>query len=273
MIFFEIPTAYCVIALFVQATLYGLYMVTFVCCARWLVFDDDGWRFRPWTQVNLPMLTATVLVFLFETTEICASAALVHEALLEQESLFVKNIVIVNTTLEIATMLIADAVMILRCWVIYAKSWRIIYPPLLLWISMVGCTISLLSLMREDMLDTLIVPVFATVLACNISNNVYVTSAIVYQIRRGSGHGKSKHLYHIIAESGMLCSLTSMVLLVSVVIEKTRKFMGLICDAINFPVTGMAFNLILIRAARHRAREAKCTHAEGTINRPCSSFS
>ena len=57
-----------VIELIVQALFYGLYVATLVHCLRWLLFDDEGWSHRK--DINWPMLTTAVAIFLFTTASI-----------------------------------------------------------------------------------------------------------------------------------------------------------------------------------------------------------
>ena len=59
------------IALFTQATLYGLYVATLIHCLRWLIYTDDGWKQRD--GVNKLMLITTVVIFLLSTVNLAIS--------------------------------------------------------------------------------------------------------------------------------------------------------------------------------------------------------
>ena len=75
------PGSESVIVVFVQAVLHGLYLGTLVHCFRWLMYEDEGWKMRPWVSINRIMLAITLLLFLIYTTElwICIRAVLASE--------------------------------------------------------------------------------------------------------------------------------------------------------------------------------------------------
>ena len=52
----------------IQALLYGLYVVTLVHCLRWLLYSDEGWSYRE--DINWPMLTIAVVIFLLSTASL-----------------------------------------------------------------------------------------------------------------------------------------------------------------------------------------------------------
>jgi len=71
---------------------------------------------------------------------------------------------------------------ILRCWVIYDKSWRIVCLPLILWSFMITGMILLIYwnavtfyTIKDAEIDNMSKCVLTAVLACNFSNNGYVT--------------------------------------------------------------------------------------------------
>ena len=66
--FMYTPQEILLIALFTQATLYGLYVATLIDCLRWLIFTDDGWKQRD--RVNKLMLITTVVIFLLSTVNL-----------------------------------------------------------------------------------------------------------------------------------------------------------------------------------------------------------
>jgi len=99
--------------------------------------------------------------------------------------------------------------------------------------------------------------ILTAVLACNFSNNSYVTSAMTYRILRMAEENEL-YLYktcRVFAESGILYSITSFALFIAMASWKGQGRGVLLCDAINFSTAGIAFNLILIRSARYRARQ------------------
>jgi hypothetical protein len=57
------------IATFAQAILYGLYLVTFVQCLRWLLYEDEAWKLRTCKTVNRVMLIIATLLLSFQSVD------------------------------------------------------------------------------------------------------------------------------------------------------------------------------------------------------------
>ena len=60
-----------IIATFVQAVLYGIYISTLAFCLRWLLYADEGWKRRQ--NINWSIVTITILVAVFSTTNLAVS--------------------------------------------------------------------------------------------------------------------------------------------------------------------------------------------------------
>ncbi|KAF8632091.1 hypothetical protein AX15_002046 [Amanita polypyramis BW_CC] len=254
---------------FEQALLYGIYITTFVHCLRWPVHSGGGWRRE---KRNLSMLIVSVAIFLLQTAALAASFKTTLMAL----NLDVKGYDLVNTinsAIEYTTYQIVDAVLIYRCWVVYHHSWRIICLPAFFWISSVALsnyniynyasalvvteahTLNRLRLMSTQIWDAFF--------ACNIAINLYATTAIVYRIVPVARismdrFGRLHQTWRIVAESGALYTLSSIIFLVSIALygvdpsrERYQIFL-VVANAISITVAGVAFNLILIRVNQQR---------------------
>ena len=57
------------IPMLAQAILYGLYIVTFAQCLRWLLCEDGGWRVRTRKDVNQVMLVIATLLLVFTSVD------------------------------------------------------------------------------------------------------------------------------------------------------------------------------------------------------------
>ena len=55
-----------IIALFVQAILFGMYIATLAHCLRWFMYEDEEWKLRKTT--HWPLLVITILIFLLSTS-------------------------------------------------------------------------------------------------------------------------------------------------------------------------------------------------------------
>ena len=56
--------------LFMQAALYGVYMVTFAHCLRWLFYEDQGWTPRRPKYVRKHTLIVALSFFLLSTASV-----------------------------------------------------------------------------------------------------------------------------------------------------------------------------------------------------------
>jgi|SRR6266576_3790209 len=55
------------IRLFTKAFLWGIYLVSFFVCLRWLVLSDDSMSLRE--RFDRPMLAITIILFVFSLTD------------------------------------------------------------------------------------------------------------------------------------------------------------------------------------------------------------
>lgn len=225
------------------------------------MFEDTQWKLR--RHVNPLTLTVSVLVFLLTTANISISFCRAYVSVHNEQPSFVKYI-FASSTLDIATTLIGDAILISRCWITYSKSWRMIYFPILLWISTLALSITVIYGSATAIFEsnnTWTDPLTRLLYAlpsCHIVTNVYSTSTIIYrtaQLMRGNPNSEpmSYGISRIIAESGLLYTLASIVILLAAIVGQQSIFFPISC-AINALATGITYNLILIRRGQHRAR-------------------
>ncbi|KIL64723.1 hypothetical protein M378DRAFT_11283 [Amanita muscaria Koide BX008] len=88
----------------------------------------------------------------------------------------------------------------------------------------------------------------------NITLNVYATVAIIYRILRVPNRSRRlRKTCRIIIESGLLYTLPTLVyaITVTILLGKSDPITSL-ADAIKFSMTGIAFNLLLIRVYEER---------------------
>jgi len=247
--------------------LFGLYLATLGHCLRWLLYEDQGWQLRK--RVNWLMLSVTVMVFLLSSTDLGVTLRMTIADVVGDKLSFGVLTPVVNSV-QFITILITDAVLIYRCWVVYEKSWRSTLPPLLLWFSCLAFLVlylywAILEVLKGNY-DPNVTPrvnhVIQAFYSCNIANNVYSTFAIVWRIARiakgsGTNPGYLFFICRTLTESGLLFALTSLMVFVTVVDSSSKPSAPSVSEAINFSVAGITFNLILIRAGKHRANPRK----------------
>ncbi|KAM6501490.1 hypothetical protein JOM56_004504 [Amanita muscaria] len=257
------------VACSVQTLLYGVYVVSFFHCLRWLVFDPEGRKFRHW-----PMTIVTVALFVLMTLNVAAMFRLMLLALEgDSGSPAYSTTYIVSAGIGVTILLIVDGVLIYRCWIIYRDhdSWLIIIIPLsFLWIAdLVSAIVGIILLalnhgwpsaqQQNSRYSYGLNIVYTTFFSCEIAINVYATSAIalrIIRVTKWDGRRNSGRLYKIgliLVESGVLFTITCVLsLCLKVLATGMGNLTSFIMNAINLNTAGITFNLILIRVGKER---------------------
>ncbi|KAF8632092.1 hypothetical protein AX15_002047 [Amanita polypyramis BW_CC] len=206
---------------FTLALTYGVYVTTSIHCLRWLVRNDGGYK-----RWNAIMLTVFIALFLLLTTALASylKATFVVQDL-DRKGYNIFNII--YNVAESSIYQVVDAVLIYRCWVVYGHAWKIIYLLIFFWISGMGLTgygLYLYSLEASGVTNKLLSrasQIWGGFFACNIVLNIYATVAIVCRIasvarRSNNSSARFHQTWHIVAESGALYTLSSIINLVAV---------------------------------------------------------
>ncbi|TFK41510.1 hypothetical protein BDQ12DRAFT_733035 [Crucibulum laeve] len=263
-----------VVALFTASIATGLYLSTLLHCLRWLLFTDEGWKIRK--KISWPFLIATLSLLVLSTIHLSLALWETLEQVLQgnQTSSSVGPIpwsdVVMCTVVNISV-LITDGVLIYRCWLAYSKSRAIIIVPCIFWIGGAICTILQVywQVIQSAVIKTAWQPVNmkigpGTILTpfwgSTIIVNIYVTSMIVYRIWKVSKASEVnasikdlRFAIRVLVESGALYLIVTIPHFI--VWWTTNSLAIVLMGWINLPVVCSAFNLILIRIARHRAEE------------------
>ncbi|PPQ72731.1 hypothetical protein CVT25_012358 [Psilocybe cyanescens] len=125
----------------VEGILYGFSALMFVITLWFLI------RIRTGSGTNRLMLSATLLLFILSTLHITADILYLHRGFIDfggADIFFAeaKEETFKNSVYELETLL-ADAILIYRCYIVW-QSWWIILVPCILWIS-VAATVWLIS--------------------------------------------------------------------------------------------------------------------------------
>ncbi|KAF8632099.1 hypothetical protein AX15_002052 [Amanita polypyramis BW_CC] len=256
-----------IVYLFVLALTYGLYFSTSFDCLHYLVYKNLRRRERE----NIAMLTISTVLFLLQT----AALAVNFKAALAVQNFDHKGYNTLNAvfaTLQFPVLLITNGILIYRCWVIYGYSWKIIYLPVLFWISIIplsvyGIYVYVLELSGvTDRLLSRASQVSTGVSACNIVTDVYTATAIVYRIvsvtRMTGRSGYLHQTWRIVAESGALHTISSILGLIGNTLFSKNPdsvpytILQAVFDAFDVNMASIAFNLILIRVYQQREQRA-----------------
>ncbi|KAF5316815.1 hypothetical protein D9619_006885 [Psilocybe cf. subviscida] len=261
---------------FLVALFYGLYPATLFHCMRWLLFTDDGWELRgrksiPWTKffLTLAIFSMSTLDRGVQLKRWTEQSMWYHSPTHSQVHTADWTDVVLCTTGNLTSQL-ADAVLTSRLWNIYNKSYRVIAFPVVLWFGNLVLTAlqAYLQIGQVSKLDVwlpvnmsigpgiILTPFWASTIVLNI----YATSMIIYRLWRldqETTFGRSRRAIRfaasLIIESGSLYLTTGIAHFV--VWWTPNNFAINVVSNINIPVIGIAFNLILIRLAQHRADE------------------
>ncbi|KAJ7860615.1 hypothetical protein B0H14DRAFT_3863722 [Mycena olivaceomarginata] len=168
---------------------------------------------------------------------------------------------------------IADIMLVYRCWIVYSRSWLAISLPGLLVLGNTAVTGVVLyieiTLNQHALLSVKqIKPFGAAFWALTVVINVITTGLIVARIwrinqrtqdliyrpeRRGSPPLTAlQHVMRIVVESGLLYTGNSLITFISLVTNSVALY---VTTDIEIQIIGIAFNLIIIRAA-HSPKES-----------------
>ncbi|PFH46272.1 hypothetical protein AMATHDRAFT_51154 [Amanita thiersii Skay4041] len=174
---------------------------------------------------------------------------------------------------ESMIVILADCILIYRCWVTYAYKWKVVVLPIFLWVAYIVFSVLFLytstyQLMHETPITLTINRLYKVSIGacfiCTIGINSYATSFIIFRIwnlaNRTTEPPDRRNLtltIRIIAESGLLYTITSILALITGVAylelkNTSSSIASSIFAAINLNMTGIAFNLLLIRVALNR---------------------
>ncbi|KAF8959370.1 hypothetical protein BDZ97DRAFT_1922901 [Flammula alnicola] len=274
-----------VASIFVGALFYGLYLATLFHCIRWLVFIDEGWRIRK--KISWTMLIVTLTLWVLSTISRALElrntmVQVVSESKpkpppppsgdIGSTTTLPWMAVVICTNANVSTLL-ADAVLIYRCWIIYEKSRRVVVFPIFLWFGGVMLTAlqaywqivqsaSILKAWQPINMTvgpgTILTPFWGSTIILN-GYSTFMIVRRIYLVAKASKASSSAHqlrfTMRILIESGFLYLATAIAHFV--VWWTPNAFAISVISGINLSVTGIAFNLILIRAAQGRVEEAK----------------
>ncbi|KIL66925.1 hypothetical protein M378DRAFT_160481 [Amanita muscaria Koide BX008] len=99
------------ILLILQAVLYILYLASLAHVLRWLLCEE-GWPLKRRNKVNWGQLSFTLVVFVFTTADLVFTVA---DQLFIDELITQEQITIASISIESATLIITDAILVRYC--------------------------------------------------------------------------------------------------------------------------------------------------------------
>ncbi|OCH90101.1 hypothetical protein OBBRIDRAFT_711151, partial [Obba rivulosa] len=165
---------------------------------------------------------------------------------------------LIQTCCQILQPIIGDAMLVYRFWAVYGRKWKATVPFIVLWLgaSSMLAMIFILSVNTKNPAGlnfSLFTPYIAAGLSLTVGNNIIATSLIAYRLWKVScairAHISGRHLHlvmRIVIESGLLYTVTIIIFLGSTVSRSNADY---IFGGVVVQITGIAFNLIIIRVS------------------------
>ncbi|KAJ3571328.1 hypothetical protein NP233_g3828 [Leucocoprinus birnbaumii] len=254
-------------AILCQTLPYGIYLATCFPCCRTVFFVGSGReeRWRHLNEVHWMMATIGLALFAILTFDLTISWLEIFQA-------FVNSDDAVAVFMEIRSWI--KLAQIYRCWIVHGRRWIIIVPSIIIYLTnmaVVGRVLENLAAssphaqgtLNEGTVRTWILVFYATVAI----QNALTTSILVWRIwrvdkermkyisRSASSLDRDHYPYRlrgvirVIAESGAIYTTSVVATLISTA-ASSKVFYPLSC--ITFDLTGIAFNMILIRTSPRR---------------------
>jgi len=245
--------------LLTQAILYGVYLITIGLVFK--SFSSRSARFR--RIVDTVLCSVTFIIALSVTFDFALNIHRMVDVLNSGANVSTIGECDAGCLLKASSILVvsalADAVLIWRCWILYAKSWRVIIFPSILWVATLVFTPVTPYVARGgsntfNKYVVLVIPYWT----CTLVLNLTCTGLITYRFLRHKrevalitslGNGKqtlSMRLMVIIMESGVLYAVTTIPVLISQILKNESLF---ITTGMSLGLTAIAFNLIIIRSS------------------------
>ncbi|KAJ7263962.1 hypothetical protein C8J57DRAFT_1333239 [Mycena rebaudengoi] len=186
------------IALFISCVLYGILLTTFVPCINSLIFaPGHGFQLKKWQQIKYPIVVATFLMFFVSTFSAVLSLDVVMDAFIRYggpggalEFYQSRNVGWKHWMLAVEDgiqVLIGDAFLIYRCYVLYDRNWRAIALPGVTWLGLTAVSIS--SIYHEAVLpagkhlnDPSVLPFLTAGFVLTFATSVITTYLIIRRL-------------------------------------------------------------------------------------------
>ncbi|KZO89950.1 hypothetical protein CALVIDRAFT_569503 [Calocera viscosa TUFC12733] len=262
--------------LFSGSILYGIFVVLFILCLHTLLYRRNTLR------ANYVLITGVVTMFLLNTVVLALSFSRCLDAFIIMRDdeggpvAYLQNLAswkeVARTAITLCYAVLADVILIYRCWVVWGRRLIIIAIPLVILAAgicmdiLMVVTIASLSSGAGIFFNALQGRITAA-LSIILLQNIIVTSLIVYRIWRvskstvGAAVGDLWPIISIIVESGAVFVATIFIFLMTYVTSSNSQYVLL--ESIN-PMIGITFSLLTIRVSHSSTKSASPSQASRT---------
>ncbi|KAJ3721326.1 hypothetical protein DFJ43DRAFT_1094643 [Lentinula guzmanii] len=281
------------LGLFLASVFWGMFLITFIQCIRYLLWDSRG-VLKPAATVNWPLFVVAALLAFLSTFDVALGLMHNIEAFIfytgpawgsaARFTGLTDWVNILKTCNVVFGKLISDGVLVYRCWVVYNKRWLVVAFPLLLWLGYLGLAIFVVYveasadnphvLLTGPGLSDL-TPSITSGWTLSLVNNIIATGLIVYRIWRvdkessmyamqsnSSRRLNCKNVTRVIIESGFLYTTIALITFITFLTGSNSFYAA--SDA-ELQILSIAFNLIIIRIStrpeeNHSVQTSKPNH-------------
>ncbi|OCH86296.1 hypothetical protein OBBRIDRAFT_797345, partial [Obba rivulosa] len=246
-----------ILALFFTSICVGIHLVT-LSMALWTLLVINPSREK---RTNWLLVCASACMGIVGTLDISIDTALnirvwttgdLH--LFTDVSLWMNKIKDADQCIQL---LIGDAIMTYRCWVVFERRWQAAIVPLIIWTA--ACITSIIFVVRSASIDptngvntSSLMPLTTSILSLTVALNVLCTSMItlrIWTISRSvrtyiQGHNTLSYVMRILIQSGVVYTAMAIVTLATIVAANLAVYITSDC---LLQVTGITFNLIIVR--------------------------
>ncbi|KAJ6590068.1 hypothetical protein DFH09DRAFT_1359084 [Mycena vulgaris] len=253
------------VSLWLETLLYGAYGVLFGICVHILLYSRRG----PGKSINMPLLCTAVAMFTMSTMHVCIGLirgltafidrkGIPDGALIYYEEIWLW-ISIFKQALYATNNIVADSLVIYRCYMVWGSKFKIIVIPLIMLLATTICAYAAVYnfskiVPGEDVFATNIAEWGTALFSLSLATNIIVTSLIagrIYWLARvtrtvlGSKHSnKYQNAVVIIVESGAIYSLSLMTLLILYCSKTNAQY--IVYDA-QAQIMGIVPTMIIVR--------------------------
>ncbi|KAG7095905.1 hypothetical protein E1B28_006592 [Marasmius oreades] len=258
----------------VEAVLYGIFTVLTIGTLYVLL---RGKRGR--SALNHPLIFTSVLMFVLATVQIVVDCVVIFDAFIEINPRPVRKLKMSNIRIPIvaakralffAMMILGDAIVIYRCWMVWGKNWLVIILSSFCCIA--SGTLAYMTIYATQhagsLTDILKHPwVYGTaIFTLSIIANGIATSLIAFRIWRNerklvlpsvstkstsglsviSGRGSLLPIARILVESGALNTAYLIAYTIVLQVEEGQGSLPIVAD-MSTPLVGIIFSLVIVR--------------------------
>ncbi|KAL4250240.1 hypothetical protein ABKN59_003114 [Abortiporus biennis] len=275
-----------IVALFLESIFFGFYLITLERTVRCFIHKEDYWN-KP---LHFILAFATLALAAFVTLDVSVGlrqvlVAFVFSNTREAGADFLSDASnkdnLIRTICTPVLVLIADAMLVYRCFVIYYYNWWIIIAPLILWVGNVVCygiAVYIAATLKQDAILNVesLKPFLTSGMVTSCVGSILSTGLIsfrLYRFAKETAILKSARVVQrrtfadvirIVIESGLMTTLANIMLIATYLAGNNADYP--VSDVMNV-IYAISFNLIIVRLDEKKPGESTISQQNGTSSR------